>query len=401
MLTLTGIACGYCAPLHCDNRSSRDYSACILLKIPMEEADTQKGCAWVFMAITANLCIVGCFAQLSKINSIYSSERAYTNVSVIRIGQEILVSRRIMIHNTQAQIQWERFGAAVRKRPKTGKTVLDIWQSSNPEYFWNLWNDRRSTRHSQDRHHNHPDYHPIWSLLTRLFMSQCADQRDRIYSLLAVVEDGEGFDVSYSETPVALFWRAGEHFGAWARPAFVSALRQALDVSLPELNDSLKQHTHLEITIPVRLSTSRSVLRMFASKVKCAHKECRKQHCLPSKSRQDISLCARIDAKECQDIQCVHILVHPATNARQGFELTLAAPPHNRFPGFTKRLDSVALQYHTNCTWQEVDSWEFIEQSMKRSRLKGRWRLKLSPALIVEHLKIMSESSSLTHDEVD
>jgi hypothetical protein len=305
-----------------------------------------------------------------------------------------------MLHNTQAQVEWERFGAAVKKRPKTGKMVLDIWQSSNPEYFWNLWNDRRSTRHSQDRHQDQYDHHSIWSLLTRLFMSQCADQRDRIYSLLALVEGGRGFEVSYTETPVSLFWRAGEHFGAWARPAFVYALRQALGVSLPELNDSLEQHSHLETTIPIHFSTSRSLLRIFSSKAKCAHKECRKQHSPPPKSRQDVSLCARTDAK-CQDIQCVHVILHHVTNTRQSFDLTLIVPHHNRYPGFTKVLDSLALQHHANGEWQGVADWELIEQRMKKYRLAGRWRLILSPALIVEHLETMSESSSLIRDEVD
>jgi hypothetical protein len=306
------------------------------------------------------------------------------------------VSRKLTVRNTQAQVEWEQLGAAVRKRPKKGQEVLDIWQGSNPEYFWNLWNDQLSTGDLQGP--KHPERHSIWNLLTTLFTSRCTDQRDRIYSLLALVEDGEGFKVRYTETPVALFWRAGQYFGAWARPAFVSALRQALGVTLPELKDGLAQHADFEITIPVQLFTSRSP---FSSKAKCAHKECRKQRNPPPTSRPDMSLCARIDAQECQDIQCVHVLAHPVPKTRQSFELTFIAPAHNRYPGFTKELDSAALQHYTNGEWWGVENWTYIEQRMTRHGLEGRWRLLLSPILIVEHLTIMSESSALTYDEIE
>jgi hypothetical protein len=307
-----------------------------------------------------------------------------------------LVSRKLKVHNTQAQVEWEQLGAAVKKRPKKGQEVLDIWQGSNPEYFWNLWNDRLSTGNLQN--HQHPERHSIWSLLITLFTSRCADQRDRIYSLLALVDDGRGFEVNYTETPVALFWRAGECFGAWARPAFVSALRQALGVTLPELKDSLAQHADLDITIPVRLFTSRSP---FSSKAKCAHKECRKQRNPLPTSRPDMSLCARIDAQECQDIQCVHVLVHSVPKTRQSFELTFIAPAHNRYPGLTKELDSVALQHYTSGAWRGVENWRYIEQRIKRNGLEGHWRLLLSPVLIVEHLTIILESSALTYDEIE
>jgi hypothetical protein len=306
------------------------------------------------------------------------------------------VSRKLTVRNTQAQVEWEQLGAAVRKWPKKGQEVLDIWQGSNPEYFWNLWNDRLSTGDLQGP--QHPERHSIWNLLTTLFTSRCTDQRDRIYSLLALVEDGEGFKVRYTETPVALFWRAGQYFGAWARPAFVSALRQALGVTLPELKDGLAQHADFEITIPVQLFTSRSP---FSSKAKCAHKECRKQRNPPPTSRPDMSLCARIDAQECQDIQCVHVLAHPVPKTRQSFELTFIAPAHNRYPGFTKELDSAALQHYTNGEWWGVENWTYIEQRMTRHGLEGRWRLLLSSVLIVEHLTIMSESSALTYDEIE
>jgi hypothetical protein len=306
------------------------------------------------------------------------------------------VSRKLTVRNTQAQVEWEQLGAAVRKRPKKGQEVLDIWQGSNPEYFWNLWNDRLSTGDLQGP--QHPERHSIWNLLTTLFTSRCTDQRDRIYSLLALVEDGEGFKVRYTETPVALFWRAGQYFGAWARPAFVSALRQALGVTLPELKDGLAQHADFEITIPVQLFTSRSP---FSSKAKCAHKECRKQRNPPPTSRPDMSLCARIDAQECQDIQCVHVLAHPVPKTRQSFELTFIAPAHNRYPGFTKELDSAALQHYTNGEWWGVENWTYIKQRMTRHGLEGRWRLLLSSVLIVEHLTIMSESSALTYDEIE
>jgi hypothetical protein len=48
------------------------------------------------------------------------------------------------------------------------------------------------------------------------FLSQCADPRDRIYGLLVLASDYQGFHVvDYKEDVADLFWRCGEHCCAW------------------------------------------------------------------------------------------------------------------------------------------------------------------------------------------
>jgi hypothetical protein len=62
----------------------------------------------------------------------------------------------------------------------------------------------------------------IWNLLTWRNLALCADLRDRIYSVLPVAGVNDIFSADYTEPPIDLFWRVGEHFGAWAQPKLIT-----------------------------------------------------------------------------------------------------------------------------------------------------------------------------------
>jgi hypothetical protein len=71
----------------------------------------------------------------------------------------------------------------------------------------------------------------IWTLHATRGRTECSTTSDRIYALLTLVKDGETFRVSYEEEIESLFWRAGEHFGAWSSVSNMLVLKQILRLS--------------------------------------------------------------------------------------------------------------------------------------------------------------------------
>jgi hypothetical protein len=59
---------------------------------------------------------------------------------------------------------------------------------------------------------------------------QCREPRDRIYSLLSIA-NATDFEVNYTESNIATFWRAFHYFAAWHEPHRLSSLWKALELS--------------------------------------------------------------------------------------------------------------------------------------------------------------------------
>ncbi|KAH7406977.1 hypothetical protein DE146DRAFT_414742 [Phaeosphaeria sp. MPI-PUGE-AT-0046c] len=258
---------------------------------------------------------------------------------------------------------------------------------------------------------------PLWDLLTTLSTSGCTDQRDRIYGLLALVQNGSNFKVSYTEAPVDLFWRAGEHFGAWARPAYMDTLRLALNVDMPSLNASVEKYlaeqslrvSRFFVADP-RLSIELQYVRpsylsgLFAPKALCVRKACKGHHKMASRTRGDITLCARTSPNEGIDIPCVHAILRHASlrSGQNGFTVTLIAATHAQYPEMSSTmLDPDALRYFTAFGWETVKDWKSIEDYIKRHKKGNHWRILVSPALIVEYLNALAAIVRLIHDEAD
>jgi hypothetical protein len=87
-------------------------------------------------------------------------------------------------------------------------------------------------------------------LIRWLWKSQCTDVRDRVYSLLSLVDQGD-LTVDYSEMAVDLFWRTGEHFQLWMYPLAVSRLYLALGLTGASLNPSDRNECDQSITLPL------------------------------------------------------------------------------------------------------------------------------------------------------
>lgn len=80
----------------------------------------------------------------------------------------------------------------------------------------------------------------IFTLLTWRADSHCADPRDRIYALLALVylDKFRELHVDYSSDLDSLFWRAGSQFNAWTNIGYADLLRKSLRLTPLDLSRS-------------------------------------------------------------------------------------------------------------------------------------------------------------------
>jgi hypothetical protein len=202
---------------------------------------------------------------LSHVRDLYSHaywNRAWTT-------QEMLLSKDLTVLTSRARLSWHRFQFArdtrgVKMRP------VDSWFSSTPEYFWTLWYEEQFAKNLSGE-----GRHSLWTLLDRAATSRCADVRDRVYSLLSLAMGGRAFQVSYSETPVELFWGSADHFVAWNQPDAVRNLREALGLSLLQLGESLQGQPSRRLYVPVRSKISHPSSFPFVRSTKCGYEDCR------------------------------------------------------------------------------------------------------------------------------
>jgi hypothetical protein len=320
-----------------------------------------------------------------------------------------LVSKVITVHTTHAQVNWKLIGAAAKSRPRKGRAVLDIHQNSNPEYFWAKWSDRHSKKVRDSQEEQQSEQYVIWDLLTTLSASQCADPRDRIYSLLALVKGGSRFPVSYTVAPIHLFWKAGEYFGAWARPSTsVTSLRLALGLNVEEIAASLDKYSGFALRTELRYVPPKSTWTALTTKPACGHGTCKKRGDDVPKGQNDMLFCARIDPKDQRDFPCAHVLVHPIKQDPKDpnykddtFSLTLITPDAPRSVGLRKALDWSALLFSFQYGRDKVESWTCILNNTAKYCHGERWWVDVPPSFIVELLETMEKSIHLLHNEVD
>ncbi|KAF2022656.1 hypothetical protein EK21DRAFT_95540 [Setomelanomma holmii] len=222
----------------------------------------------------------------------------------------------------------------------------------------------------------------FWELMYVYRKAQCADRRDRVYSLLGLVQGFEPFTVDYSETVADLSWRAGEHFDAWTEPELVDLLRIALFQGCNQhcsgnerdggtlepmvLVDSLRTKAHPQIRIPIRRATpTTAILRRLTKRVRCSFKHCRvapKMQC----NGDDIMLCTNTDADGPVEHGCIHALAHPVDRpAAERFEIKLTA--HHQRRVVTTILPPTAVQILDDGTdsWFGVSTWSSLAQSSR------------------------------------
>lgn len=293
------------------------------------------------------------------------------------IGQEIVQSKNLSIHTIQEASTFATIASAWRKYSGNDSVALETPRPLGPMFWLDMWSDRHHLSRSQQLRR-------IWDFLCRTRQAKCAEKRDRIYSILSLIQGGKAFRVSYTESHVELFWRSGEYFGAWTRPHFVAILRRTLDVTIDELKICLGFQGSLELTIPLQSCITRLEDHRSSNKIKCASDICECFKKLPiSYKSGDIMLCTRSqnDIVDHRLFESVHILFRSRTSD----DLTLLVHDRSSRDGvFVQKLPRGALQLLTDNGWQGLNYWFNIDYYIEHNSLRGNWRLQIPAALVIE-----------------
>ncbi|KAH7085892.1 heterokaryon incompatibility protein-domain-containing protein [Paraphoma chrysanthemicola] len=241
----------------------------------------------------------------------------------------------------------------------------------------------------------------FWELMYVHRNAQCSDHRDRVYSLLGLVDGGERFPVDYGESVVDLFWRVGEHFDAWGEPELVNILRIALfpregnhNLEEKDMEDarrtnpiplikSLEAKPDLQVRIAVRRATpTASLICRLTKRAKCTFKHCRVAPRIQC-GNDDLLLCTNADMEGFDDHGCIHALAHPLDQpAAERFEIRLTA--HHQAEVVTTVLPPTSLQVHDDGTetWFGISTWSSLCKALDQKALDRADRVKLQvPAM--------------------
>jgi len=147
------------------------------------------------------------------------------------IVQEILLARKLFVVNALKTVKWDTLNVFLRTA-RWSRVAFHL----DDEYPMIESFDDLNQNVSQEKS-------VLFDLFVRLAPSECMDERDRIYSLLSLVQGGESFAVNYEEDVCSLFWRAGEYFGAWTHTDAIFHLSQTLGLTSQLLQADLDSRT--------------------------------------------------------------------------------------------------------------------------------------------------------------
>lgn len=312
------------------------------------------------------------------------------------IMQEILLAKSVSVLFPGKRVAWTIMGHAIAKSGDLHK-----YESESAAHLWSLWGARWPEKPGQERQHNSAngfrdqnELFSFWYLIHVHRASVCTDRRDRLYSLLGLVDEKHGFTVDYSESTADLFWRAGEHFGAWAGPELVDILRSALlqdEVMAEEsshtrsvvdprpLVSTLENSPGRCILVPVRRATSISAFSSrFIKRARCMFRDCQNAPRLRC-SQYDILICTNARSYDRTEHGCIHGIAHQIDRpAAEPFKITITA--HHGKDKVTTVLPSTALHVHDAGTdsWVGVSTWSSLQRALGKNDLDRCDRVKLS-----------------------
>jgi hypothetical protein len=173
------------------------------------------------------------------------------------IAQELLLQSNITILQRETSIPWGelglkvlplRFRECVKHAPAL--PLLQMWLERYESV--GATDDCLPSTWSVAKGKLKPFY--FWDLLESRAIALCSDNRDRIYSLLAMPDaylHQKQLTVDYGEDALDLFARAGEAFGAWCHPARVLLLMRALNITGKSLYNSVERYQDTWVTFYV------------------------------------------------------------------------------------------------------------------------------------------------------
>lgn len=317
-----------------------------------------------------------------------------------RLGsvQELLLAKAVIIILSGRTLDWKIFGQATA-RMLEGQRLFEEDRALKLYSFW--YDKKKLVTHAKSKSLDSDTYlqGAFWELIHMHRDARCTDQRDRIYSLLGLLEKNHGFKVDYGEPVIDLFWRAGEHFNAWESSELVDTLRVALlqshdhdnrqdedskadnnnKVNPLTLIDSLRLKPDLQVRIPIRRAwPTTSLISRVTRRFKCKFDECHNAPRIRC-TRADIALCANARAYGRTEHGCIHALAQPVDRpAAERFEIKLIA--HHGATVATTTLPPTALQVLDIGTdsWVGVSTWSSLRKALwERKDLDRTDRVKL------------------------
>lgn len=208
--------------------------------------------------------------------------------------------------------------------------------------------------------------------------AECADKRDRVYSLLGLVSEEHDFKVEYNESSADLFWRVSAEFEVGDSPELVDILRVAvLDGDSDEnrqgsavinpwgLVQSVMRRSDLHVRVPVRRVTrTDSFARRIRRTVRCKSSYCKQAPRL-SCARDDLLICTNERSEEFTEHSCIHAIARPLDQpAAEPYEIRVVA--HHRDQIATATLLSTAVQVWDVGTeeWIGIATWSSLQKAL-------------------------------------
>jgi hypothetical protein len=323
------------------------------------------------------------------------------------ITQEIAVAKSVQIIHISGTIAWDKL-EEVFQSPDNLNSALVL----STAVLWLI----RQMYTSVDRE---PDF---WDrLLFRQAVTGCADARDRLYSVLGLLENGKKMSVSYEEEAKDLFWRAGEHLQIWYSGSSWMWL-YLLDLSMNDLRESLESQPNLRLSMRLQYASSRRFrIRKLRASMRC--RLCRIH--IPYGQHHQIMMCTSPRSLTWKKGSwCSHIFLWPTSKSSNcEISMTLVAkegPGNDSF--WSADLENASLQKR-NSTVKDVeeettngstsiqrannefpiqDNWTSIQlwgdllaqlRASKNQKLVDNWQIFFPPTYILKMIEKVEAAS--------
>ncbi|KAH7072470.1 heterokaryon incompatibility protein-domain-containing protein [Paraphoma chrysanthemicola] len=318
------------------------------------------------------------------------------------ITQEILLASSIHIWCEHGRLDWKTLGDALvildvsdpqihRRRSH----LLD--KETRPSYLPHLfvmeWRRKLAyqpnfpwTLHGADGHSLKTDF---WEILGWRWWTHCSLVADHIFGLSGLIEKSSQFKISYQESLSTTFWRAGEYYEGWQSTAFMTLLKDALQISPDTLQYPPLEYNLLRIrlrlaplmALPRESLSSRQECTEYAD-ILCV--SCSIQ--LEPTSHQDVLLCADWQGRSTRlRATFIHVLLSPVSGV--GGDYTVKVFPGPPLHPFDAPSHSVSRRSHTGLP--SSGTWSALTAPMNPADTDRNWEILLPATYVVACLEAL------------
>jgi hypothetical protein len=201
-------------------------------------------------------------------------------------------------------------------------------------------------------------HHP-WRVARQHAYAECKYPRDKLYSLLAIIDLESKFEVNYDEDIVELYWKAMRYFSAWCSPYTMDALWDLLSMDSSYIVANVQEKGQdLSTLVPVRRATATRRVRprksLFNARqiLECDGYGCPVTHF----SSCDILLCPK-SSHFLGDVGSIHFSVRRLeTGETNAFELHL----HSCFWSRMQCPTDTELWYIDGVRRKKLETWDDV-----------------------------------------